>query len=287
VSRRLIVLTVLLGVKSATGQVVPDSEAAARDAFNAGLTLFKDGRYADALRKFEEANSLSPRAGNSFNIGRCHEQLKDGPAALKAYREFLRKEPQGKQRAEAEAAVGRMEALLRQRGVQQVAVWAEPEGTARVKVDERELGAAPVVLELGQGPHQFEVTAVGYVPIHRSHTVSLEHAIDLTFILERTDAAAARRASIDASAFSLSRPRRWTWVASALAGVAIALGVGLGAFELVAEGDLRASVPARPGADNQRLAERATTLGIGANVAWVSAGVLAIGAVLLYVFEGR
>jgi hypothetical protein len=90
---------------------------------------------------------------------------------------------------------------------------------ARVAVDGRELGAAPVVVELSAGGHQVEVSAPGYVSSRSELSVAAGQSRTVTFALERP------RAEISSPSFY---QRWWFW-----AGVGVvAAAAAATAFEL-------------------------------------------------------
>lgn len=309
-TRFVVVALTLSVVPVALAQASSEADALklkrAREAYAAGQMLYNQGSFAEAVARFEEANTLAPRAGNLFNIGRCYEQLKETPKALKAYREYLRLSPDAKEKSEVDSAILQLEAQLRQRGVQQVVVRAEPERKARVRIDGRDAGFAPVVVELSRGVHAIEVSAEGFSTARQSVNVSLEHASDLSFTLERLAGAPfaddwkppplpppTPSPSLDvggapgvAMAPSPSRkPYVWAWVTSGLTLVAVAAGVVMGVLELNAQRDLRDGVGGT-GA-TRGLATTATTLAWGANAGYIAGGAFGLTSILLFIFEGK
>jgi hypothetical protein len=64
-----------------------DDEAKARDLFNKGRTLAKDGRCAEAIAPFQESLKYAEGVGTLLNLGNCYETL--GKTAS-AHRSFLR-----------------------------------------------------------------------------------------------------------------------------------------------------------------------------------------------------
>jgi tetratricopeptide (TPR) repeat protein len=308
VTRIAVLAVTVLSASVAVAQADGEALKRAREAYLAGQVLYEQRKFAEAVAKFEEANSLAPRAGNLFNIGRCYEQLKEVPKALRAFREYLRLSPDAKEKREVEGAIGQLETQLRQRGVQQVAVRAEPEGKARVRVDDRDVGVAPVVLELTRGKHAFEVSAEGYSTARQDVTVSLERASDLSFTLERLGGApfadavgpgvtppplppaevgTAATKDLGVSVAAPRKPYVWAWVTTGLTVLGVAAGVVMGVLELGAQNDLKTALLPRTRADNQILADRATTLALGANIAYAAGGAAGLGSVLLFIFEGR
>lgn len=108
------ILLVLVGLALTT--TVPanaqdaTAEAEARSVFDAGQVAFNDARYGDALVYFERAYRLSHRPALLFNIGLCHDRLRDDAAAIEAYERYLAEVPSAPNRREVD---GRLEALHR------------------------------------------------------------------------------------------------------------------------------------------------------------------------------
>jgi hypothetical protein len=147
----------------------PPSAEAAADArlneakrkFDEGVRAFGERRYADAAQAFREADAIQPSAALSFNIARAYERLEDVPAALRWYRDYLRRSPQATNRASVEQQVAALARRLEARGVQQISVLAKPEG-ALVTIDDRAEGVAPFTIEVPPGKHHLSVRASGY-----------------------------------------------------------------------------------------------------------------------------
>jgi tetratricopeptide (TPR) repeat protein len=90
---------------------------AARAHFLSGQQYFDNGRYSEALHDFEEAYSLSQRAGFLYNIALCHERLAHDESALSAYQQFLREQPETADRSDIESRIRTLEARIAQRKV--------------------------------------------------------------------------------------------------------------------------------------------------------------------------
>lgn len=308
-TRFVVMAWTLLLLPTAMAQAESDALQRAREAYTQGQVLYQQRRFADAAAKFEEAHALSPRAGNLFNIGRCYSELHQVPKALRAFREYLRLVPDAKEKAEVTAAIGRLETQLAQQGLQQVAVRAEPEGKARVRVDDRDLGLAPVVVELPKGTHTLEVSAEGFSTARQELTVSLDHAFDVSVSLERLAGAlfvedwkppptpppavdltppppAVGTSAVPAQRQVQRRPYVGAWVTVGLAVAALSAAVVLGpVLERQTEADMRALVGGY--AATRDLAARATALALGANIAFGVGGAAALASIFLFIFEGR
>jgi hypothetical protein len=188
--------------------------------------------------------------------------------------------------------------------VQQVVVRAEPEGKVTVRIDDREVGLAPVVVELSRGSHHIEASAEGFSTARQDLTVSLDHASDLSFTLERLAGAPFADdwkppppppPSVDVvgptpgvSTSLPAAPRKpyvWAWVTSGLTLAAVAAGVVLAVLELNTQNDLKNGVGG-PGA-TRGLATSAVTLSWGANAGYIGGGVFGLTSILLFIFEGK
>lgn len=136
------------------------SEAKAK--FEAGVTAFGERRYADAVKSFVEADALLPSAPLSFNIARSFERLDNAAAALRWYRDYLRRSPQAANAEDVRTRIAEHAATLAARGVQQVTVLTTPDGAA-LSVDEQPAGLTPVTLEVAPGRHRVTLHLDGYV----------------------------------------------------------------------------------------------------------------------------
>ncbi len=85
-------------------------ETEARRVFEAGEAAFNDARYGDALVHFNRAYDQSHRPALLFNIGLCHDRLRDDAEAIEAYERYLTLVPSASNRREVD---GRLEALHR------------------------------------------------------------------------------------------------------------------------------------------------------------------------------
>lgn len=79
-------MTAMAAAPSAHAQTPSAKEIeAARTAFKEGLQLEKDGKYEEALAKFEETAKVKTTAQVRFHIGLCNEKLGHWAAAIEAY----------------------------------------------------------------------------------------------------------------------------------------------------------------------------------------------------------
>ncbi len=71
----------------------PPSPEVAKLRFEQGKSAYREGRYAEAIRAFSDADALAPRAALAFDIARAYERLGEPSRAIDSYREYLRRAP--------------------------------------------------------------------------------------------------------------------------------------------------------------------------------------------------
>jgi tetratricopeptide (TPR) repeat protein len=162
----------------------------AKGKFQEGVAAFGERRYQDAVRAFQQADAIQPSAALSFNIARAFERLDDTPAALRWYRDYLRRDPQAANAAEVGARVNELAIKLVQRGVQQLSVLSTPEG-ASVLIDQRPAGLTPLTTELAPGVHHFTLRAAGYRDLETDVTLDARTPRDVNLTLASAGAAPA------------------------------------------------------------------------------------------------
>lgn len=283
----------------------------AKELFQRAQKLYKQARYAEAIEKFEEAYAARPHPVIYFNIGKCYEQLNETPKALRAYRDYLRLMPDAKDRDTVADAIANLERRLKEKGVQQLMVFADPPN-AHIEVDGKDLGSSPASVELVAGNHQLRVFLDGYEPVERAFVMSITRATEMTINLRearndvpppppppvvdvpkkeepKTAALTPEPKKDEPPVITAPKPepkkkgRVWTWVAGgvAVAGAGAATGLGLAANGASAE--MLASQHTQ--AETQALHDKAQGLSTGANVAWGVAAAAAVTAVVLFFVE--
>jgi len=202
----------------------------ARASFEQAMTAYGQGRFRAAIEHFREADRLAPSPRLSFNIAQAYEQMLDGPNALSAYRDYLRRAPGADNAADTSLRIAELELELQRSGVQQLSVLSTPVG-ATVIIDDLSRGVSPWTAELAPGPHLLLLRLRGYNDFRQSFELPARHAIDLvaslTPLLAAPPLAVAPRPQPPAEA--LPTLRWWTWAAF---GGAAGLLLGSGAVEL-------------------------------------------------------
>jgi hypothetical protein len=118
-----------------------------------------------------------------FNVAKAYDKLNVQGSALAYYREYLRSLPNAQDAAEVGVRVRELEALLLQRGMQQVSVFTEPT-RALLAFDGVPVGITPWTGETWPGTHRVTVTLDGRKPLTTLITVGALRAEDFTFELE-------------------------------------------------------------------------------------------------------
>jgi hypothetical protein len=281
----------------------------AKEAFGAAKKLYDKGRYADAVKKFEDAYALRPHPVIFFNIGKCYEKLNEPAKAMRAYRDYLRLLPDASDRPAVQDSIANLERKLRDKGVQQLMVFYEPKEAA-VEIDGKALaGPSPATVELAAGEHTLTAKADGFEPLKRTLTTALAHATEVTVTLEakkETPAVEAKPETTPAPSEAVaatttsepkpaatevaeqpSAPRRrvFTWVAAAFAVAGAGAGLGMGLLANSSSATLLGSPHSRMDAD--QLVSNVHTFSLSADIAYGVAAAALVMAVMLFFLEGR
>jgi hypothetical protein len=291
-------------------------EVKAREAFVDAQKLYSAGKYADALKRFREAEALKAHPVITFNIALCLDKLGEVKGAIDAYREYLRLSPQATDRDAVQRAIAALEPKLPVQ-LPSFIVTADP-ATAEVRVDGKKLSGTPTSTPLAAGEHTLEVSAVGYENLKRSFTMPAGRALEMNLSLKakaastpvvttpppekkdpvvvatdvpkREPTLTPEPTPTDLGSTLTPEPapkkRVATWV---VGGVAVAAAGTATAFGLVAlnrETTLHLPVDLRPKFPSATaLATDAQGFATAANVTWAVAGTAAITAVVLFFVE--
>ena len=310
-----LLVVVILGASEgdrAASQAEDAARAKASTTFREATRLFKARRYAAAVLKFEEAYAFRSSPVLFYNIGRCYEKLGESGKALRAYRQYLHEAPRAPDARAVEATIAKLERRLRESGVQQLLVYANPPN-AIIEVDGKVLGTSPASAELLPGTHELLVKADDLEAQTQSFTLkgegegSLELSVTLVkatrpppppLIDAPTDAPREHAAALTPQAKSPEgespevvgtsvapkrpRSRVGTIVAASVAVAGLGAGVGLG----LGAKDLAASVRVAPIGQAPAVEARANALAMGANISYGVAGAALVTAVVLFFLEG-
>lgn len=162
----------------------------ALDAHEEGKRLYRERKdFEGALRKFQQALSLSENPDLLWNIALCEDKLKHFGAALTALEQYRARSEQTmtpKDRREAEA----LERQLRAQVTTLVILVSEPD--AEVFVDDRRVGVTstkgPIRLSVDPGPHIIRASKAGFLPFFDGMvTVKGEVVVAAKLIRERSN----------------------------------------------------------------------------------------------------
>jgi tetratricopeptide (TPR) repeat protein len=107
---RSIVLTSLL----VGGVAYADPTGRARAHYDKGSAYFDISHFRDAAREYEEAYTLKPDPALLFNMAQAYRLAGDLQRALLSYRSYLRRDPNARNRTEAEAHIAQEEQRMRE-----------------------------------------------------------------------------------------------------------------------------------------------------------------------------
>jgi tetratricopeptide (TPR) repeat protein len=182
----------LLTLLTAAPLALADSTADARQLFDAGARAYKVGQFRAAIQAFEQAYRVEARPNILFSIAQAHRRqyvLDRRPGhvavAIKLYREFLSRVPQGGRRADAVTALGEMEPIAAQLerdgqlqpiGVSESAtrvVISSPNEGVTIEIDGSDKPRPlPLIAEVRPGKHTIRLRSPGYADEKREIEVA-------------------------------------------------------------------------------------------------------------------
>ena len=121
---------------------------------------------------------MVPSAALSFNIANAYEKSAQPAAALRWYRDYLRRAPDAADRAQVEITLRGLEQSLENSGIQQLTVTTVPPGAA-LTIDGQPIGVTPWTGELAPGSHALDLRAEGYAPGSRGVELPARKGIQL------------------------------------------------------------------------------------------------------------
>jgi hypothetical protein len=188
-SARRAFLLALSALAALTAGAGPVSAATDQDLERArvldqqGVRAYREERYNDAIRLFEEARRLGGPPSEIWNIAKCHVRLDEPEEGAKFIEEYLdQKGLSPGDRAEAEQQLREL-----QRRHSNLTVSSEPSG-ATVYLDGHHWpsGLTPATVDVSAGDHKVTVEASGYEPEERSVTARYGRAIIVDVRLSRS-----------------------------------------------------------------------------------------------------
>jgi len=152
--------------------------------FKAGVGLYKEAKFSEALAEFERAYEIAPHPLVLYNIAACHRELSHYGDAVKFYERFL-KEGEGKvPPARLKEAKAELDGVLAR--IARVTITIKGGEGATVLLDGAELGTMPLdgPLIVPPGEHKFTVRAEGKQDAERSVRVASGDTVEVTLQLQ-------------------------------------------------------------------------------------------------------
>jgi tetratricopeptide (TPR) repeat protein len=170
------------------------STAEARERFQRGVALYREGSYDAALAEFKRAYEIAPNYRILFNLAQVQVERHDSVAALALFGQYLQ---QGGAEIDAErrTQVERDMQSLRGR-VADLTVESNVSG-AQLSIDGVESGTLPLAgpVQVNSGVRQVTLTKPGYLSASRSLTIAGAQPIKLALTLQPLDGSAPGKAA--------------------------------------------------------------------------------------------
>ena len=150
-----------------------------------GVRAYREERYNDAIRFFEEARKLGGPPSEVWNIAKCHVRLDEPEEAAKSIEEYLgQKGLTPADRAEAEQQLREI-----QHRHSTLTVETSPAGATVYLEGHRWAGVTPATLDIPPGEHKVTIEQAGYDSYERPVTAKYGRAIILEARLSKNDRA--------------------------------------------------------------------------------------------------
>lgn len=149
----------------------PKDAAEGLRRFKAGVKLYGEKAYIEALAEFETSYSLGGRPTALRNVAQCHRDLKHFAEAYEAYDKLLKLHAAQLSPADKEAVAHALEELADLSGT--ITVTSSEAGAA-VDIDGLPLGTTPLDTpkRVSLGAHHLRVTKAGFEPFEKDATVT-------------------------------------------------------------------------------------------------------------------
>jgi len=171
----------------------------ARERFQRGVALYREGSFDASLAEFRRAYELAPNYRILYNLAQVQVERHDAVAALSLFGQYLQ---QGGNEIDAErrAQVERDMQSLRGR-MADLAIESNVAG-AQLTIDGVESGTLPLAgpIQVNSGVRQITLAKPGYQSVSRSLTIAGAQPLKLTLTLHPLDARSAELAAAGAAA---------------------------------------------------------------------------------------
>jgi hypothetical protein len=185
--------------------------ARARTLDQQGVRAYREERYNDAIRFFEEARRLGGPPSEIWNVAKCHVRLDEPEEAAKSIEEYLAL--RGLSPADRVEADQQLRELQHRHST--LTVTSSPPGASVYLEGHRWAGVTPATIDVPPGEHKVTVEQAGYEPSERSITAKYGRAVIVDAPLERSSSApsvvpppAPRAAEVPAVGARRAQPHR-------------------------------------------------------------------------------
>jgi hypothetical protein len=185
--RRFLLVTFLVGLGAATPGIATaqprrPTPAQMRDAariYQEGLALMESGSPEAALPKFQQAYDLAAPPNALFNMGACHEAMRNHERALEYYERYLVEAPNADDRRDVQTRISTIRAVR-----SRLTISSEPIG-AQIFLDSGEtaVGTTDQELEVTAGTHVITLRLTGYQEATKTVTLLIGESKALPFAL--------------------------------------------------------------------------------------------------------
>ncbi len=179
-----------VGFEPARDAAEEASKSRARKLYERGAQAYAEGKFYQAADLFLETYRVYPSTQLLFNVARALDKVGNVSGALRYYRDYVRQSPASSDEAEVSTRVRELEALLEQRGVQQLTVLSDPEG-AKVVLDGQPLGLTPFTSNTHPGKHHLVLSLEGHLRSEDVVEVDAHRSQQVLYKLSPTPAAPA------------------------------------------------------------------------------------------------
>ena len=179
------------------GKPAPGEQKEADKHFKAGVALFKESKYSEALAEFERAYEIAPHPLVLYNIATCHRELSHYGEAVKFYRRFIKEAPQAKvSKDKIKTAQTELDGVLAR--IARVTVSVSSGAGTELLVDGISLGTAPFEepIILPPGEHRLTARAVGHKDAERTVRVASGDEVEVTLTLADAPAEPATKPTV-------------------------------------------------------------------------------------------
>jgi PEGA domain len=186
-------LSILSCVLASSALVAAPAFAADQDLARArvldqqGVRAYREERYNDAIRFFEEALKVGGPPSEIWNIAKCHVHMDEPEEGAKYIEEYLsQKGISPNDRAEAEQQLHEI-----QHRHSTLTVASSPAGATVYLEGHRWAGVTPATIDVPPGDHKLTIELAGYDPSERSITAKFGRAVIVDVRLSKNDSAPA------------------------------------------------------------------------------------------------